>query len=78
MIRGFNIWYATDAVEGPSIGVMCLVGARDGSRVVITEAEVDNGLLQTFAFTSTPRKGALHDVSGTDPQISRRWLSVGV
>ena len=59
MIRGFNIWYAADAVEGPSVGAMCMVGARGGSRVVITEAEVDNALLPTFEFTCTHRKGRL-------------------
>ncbi len=36
---------------------MCMVGARDGSRVVITEASVLNRLLPTFEFSCTHRKG---------------------
>ena len=57
LIQGFNIWHAVDPAEGLGIGAMCMVGAREGSRVVITEASVLDRLLPTFEFSCTQRKG---------------------
>ena len=58
MISGFNIWYSPSVSGGPGTrGAMCMVGARDGSRVVITESSVQDRLLPTFEFTCTHRKG---------------------
>ena len=57
LIHGFNIWHSFNAVEGLGVGAMCMVGARDGSRVIITEASVTNRLLPTFEFSCTHRKG---------------------
>jgi hypothetical protein len=58
MISGFNIWYSPSVSGGPGTrGAMCMVGARDGSRVVITESSVEDLLLPTFEFTCTHRKG---------------------
>jgi hypothetical protein len=57
LIQGFNIWYSGNAAEGLGVGAMCMVGARDGSRVVITEASVTNRLLPTFEFSCKHPKG---------------------
>lgn len=58
LIQGFNIWYSGNSAEDLGVGAMCMVGARDGSRVVITEASVTNRLLPTFEFSCTHRKGS--------------------
>jgi len=57
LIQGFNIWHSVDAAEGLGIGAMCMVGAREGARVVITEASVLDRLLPTFEFSCTQRNG---------------------
>ena len=57
LIQGFNIWHSFNAVEGLGVGAMCMVGARDGSRVVITEASVTDRLLPTFEFSCRRGKG---------------------
>ena len=57
-ISGFNIWSSPSISGGPGVGgAYCMVGAREGSRVVITEASVEDRLLPTFAFTCTHQKG---------------------
>jgi len=58
LISGFNIWFSPNPEEGHvALGAMCMVGARDGSRVVITEASVVDRLLPTFEFNCKRRKG---------------------
>lgn len=43
LISGFNIWHAPNPEEGSlGIGAMCMVGARNGSRVVISESGIFN------------------------------------
>ena len=43
LINGFNIWHAPNPEEGVlGIGAMCMVGARNGSHVVISEAGIFN------------------------------------
>jgi len=54
IISGFNIWYSPSISGGPGTGgAYCMVGAREDSRVVITEASVEDRLLPTFSFTCT-------------------------
>ena len=54
LIHGFNIWHAPNPEEGAlGIGAMCMVGARNGSRVVISEAGIFNAtgpLTPSFEF----------------------------
>ena len=54
MITGFNIWHSPNPQEGPlAIGAMCMVGARNGSSVVISEAGLFNQtgpLVPSFEF----------------------------
>ena len=61
MISGFNIWYAPNPEEGaPGIGAMCMVGARNGSQVVISEAGIFNAtgpLVPSFEFECKRGKG---------------------
>ena len=53
-ISGFNIWYSPSISGGPGTGgAYCMVGAREDSHLVITEASVEDRLLPTFAFTCT-------------------------
>ena len=54
MITGFNIWHSPNPQDGPlAIGAMCMVGARNGSSVVISEAGLFNEtgpLVPSFEF----------------------------
>jgi hypothetical protein len=53
-ISGFNIWYSPSISGGPGNGgAFCMVGAREDSRLVITEASVEDRLKGTFSFTCT-------------------------
>ena len=59
LISGFNLWFsANPASEGrPSVGAMCMVGARNGEDVVITEARIRDRLVPTFEFECKHRRG---------------------
>ncbi len=59
LISGFNLWFsANPASEGrPSVGAMCMVGARNGENVVITEAQIRDRLVPTFEFECKHRRG---------------------
>lgn len=58
LISGFNLWFSPNPSEGrPSVGAMCMVGARNGRNVVITEARIRDRLLPTFEFECTHRRG---------------------
>ena len=54
LISGFNIWHSPLPEVGvPQVGAYCMVGARNGSNVVISEAGLfseDGPLLPTFEF----------------------------
>jgi hypothetical protein len=59
LISGFNLWLSPSSVSGqlPAIGAMCMVGARKGSNVVITESRIRDRLVPTFEFECKHRKG---------------------
>ena len=61
MISGFNIWHAPNPEEEAlGIGAMCMVGARNGSQVVISEAGIFNEtgpLVPSFEFECKRGKG---------------------
>ena len=53
-ISGFNPWHSPSTSGGPGTGgAYCMLGAREGSRLVITEASVEDRLKGTFSFTCT-------------------------
>ncbi len=59
LISGFNLWFSPSSVsEGrPSVGAMCMVGARNGRNVVITESRIRDRLVPTFEFECGRRRG---------------------
>jgi hypothetical protein len=59
LISGFNLWLSPSSVSGqlPAVGAMCMVGARKGSNVVITESRIRDRLVPTFEFECKHRKG---------------------
>ena len=59
LISGFNLWFSASTVSegGPSVGAMCMVGARNGGNVVITEAQIRDRLVPTFEFECKHRRG---------------------
>jgi len=59
LISGFNMWFSPSSVSGgrPSVGAMCMVGARNGRNVVITESRIRDRLVPTFEFECKHRRG---------------------
>lgn len=58
LVSGFNICHSPNPEEGAlGIGGMCMVGARNGSSVVIAESQMINPDVPTFVFNCTHRRG---------------------
>ncbi|MDE0886030.1 MAG: hypothetical protein OSB70_10910 [Myxococcota bacterium] len=56
LITGFNTYLSEDDQGNPvSVGALCMVGARIGSRVVISEAPVEAPTLPIFVFECEQR-----------------------
>lgn len=82
LITGFNTYLSTSSVETSiTKGALCMVGARVGSRVVISEAPVEASTTPIFVFECERRKNKTlrclgHGLANIEPITLQARLSL--
>jgi hypothetical protein len=81
LITGFNTYLSTSSVDTPvTAGALCMVGARVGSRIVISEAPVESPTTPIFVFDCERKNKTLrclgHGLANLEPIALQARLSL--
>ncbi|HIG71685.1 MAG: hypothetical protein ABGY10_00495 [bacterium] len=82
LITGFNTYLSTSSVDNPvTKGALCMVGARVGSRIVISEAPIEASTTPIFVFECEQRKNKTlrclgHGLANIEPIALQARLSL--